>query len=89
MKFIATVHQTNSGFWFIDRWSECYGTIYTWCWNERAREAKEYDDPYKLARPKYKMTREPLMVVSEDRMLENHAHAEEQVFELEHEGFAL
>ena len=56
MKFIATIHQTNSGFWFIDRWSECYGTFYTWCWNERAREAKEYADPLKLARPKFKVT---------------------------------
>lgn len=89
MKFIATVHQTNSGFWFIDRWSECHGTFYTWCWNERAREAKDYDDPFKLARPKYKVTEEPSMIVSEDRMLKNHAHAEEQAFELEHEGFAL
>lgn len=65
MKFVATIHQTNSAFWFIDRWSECHGTFYTWCWNERAREAEEYADPFKLARPKYKVTEEPLMIVSE------------------------
>jgi hypothetical protein len=78
MKFIATIHQTNSGFWFIDHWSECYGTFYTWCWNERAREAKEYADPLKLARPKYRANEEPVVPVGEDRMLEYHAHSEEQ-----------
>ncbi|GAB7330970.1 hypothetical protein MBLNU13_g02480t1 [Cladosporium sp. NU13] len=83
MKFIATVHQINSGFWFIDRWSECHGTFYTWCWNERAKESKEYVDPFKLTRPKSKVTEERL--VGEARMLENHAHTEEQALELKHD----
>lgn len=88
MKFIATIHQTNQGFWFIDRWSEFYGTFYTWCWNERAREFKEYVDPFKLARPKFKVTEEPQVLVSEDRMLESYVHSEEQAFKLKHEDHA-
>jgi hypothetical protein len=71
MKFIATVHQTNSGFWFIDHWSECHGMFYTWCWNERAREIKEYVDPFKLAKPKVKLSDIPVVLVSEDMMLED------------------
>jgi len=85
MKFIATIHQTNSSFWFIDHWSECHGTFYTWCWNERAREAKEYADPLRLARPKYRANEEPVVPVGEDRMLEYHAHSEEQASDVKGE----
>lgn len=56
MKFVADVKKTSSGFWFIDRWSECHGTFYTWCWNERAREYRETVDNFKLAKPKYRAT---------------------------------
>jgi hypothetical protein len=85
MKFIATIHQTNPGFWFIDHWSECHGTFYTWCWNERAREFKEYADPFKLAKPKNSANEEPVVIVSEDRMLEYNAHSGEQVPDVERE----
>jgi hypothetical protein len=78
MKFIATIHQANAGVWFIDHWSECHGTFYTWCWNERARGFKEYADPFKLAKPKNGVNEEPIAIVGEDRMLEYHAHSEEQ-----------
>jgi len=85
MKFMATTHQINSGFWFIDHWSECNGTFYTWCWNERAREFKEYADPFKLAKPKQSTQEAPLVLIGEDRMLENHAHIEEQATDLEYD----
>jgi hypothetical protein len=81
MKFIATIHQTNSGFWFIDHWSECHGTFYTWCWSERAREYKEYADPFSLAKPKQRVRDEAVVPLSEDRMLEEHAHPQEQANE--------
>lgn len=45
LKFVATVKEMSVGLWFIDHWSECYGTYYTWCWNERARGLKEYSKP--------------------------------------------
>ena len=78
MKLIATVHRTNSGLWFIDHWSECHGTFYTWCWNERAREYKEYIDNFKLARLKHRTNGEHIVPVSNDRMLKEHAYGEEQ-----------
>jgi hypothetical protein len=87
MKFIATIHQTNSGFWFIDHWSECHGTFYTWCWNERAREFKEYADPFKLTEPKQKMQGEPTALVGEDRMSEKYADSEEQGTEHERNNY--
>ncbi|KAM0713097.1 hypothetical protein Q7P35_000549 [Cladosporium inversicolor] len=83
MKFVATIHQINSDFWFIDHWSECNGTFYTWCWNERAREFKEYADPFKLAKSKQSMQEAPVVLVSKDRMLEDHAYSEEQATEIE------
>jgi hypothetical protein len=91
MKFIATIHQTDAGFWFIDHWSECHGTFYAWCWNERARGFKEYADPFKLAKPKDSVNEEPVVITSEERMLEYHAHSEEQAPDLQREDitFAL
>jgi hypothetical protein len=77
MKLIATVKKTTSGFWFIDHWSECHGTFYTWCWNERAREYKEYTDPFELAKPKYRAGAEHEVRMGEDRMLEDGGHVEE------------
>lgn len=72
MKFIATIKETNSGFWFIDHWSECHGTLYTWCWNERAREYREYDDPFELAKPKHRAgDKKNTAQVSEKKMLED------------------
>jgi hypothetical protein len=84
MKFIATVKMTSSGFWFIDHWSECHGTFYTWCWNERAREYKEYTDPFELAKPKYRAGAEHAMPMDEDKMLENGGHTEELAIDDEH-----
>jgi hypothetical protein len=89
MKFIATIHQINPGFWFIDHWSECYGTFYTWCWNERAREFKEYADPLKLARPENGVNEEPVVIVSEDRMLEYRAYSEEQAPDVKREDVII
>jgi hypothetical protein len=81
MKFITTVKKTTSGFWFIDHWSECHGTFYTWCWNERAREYKEYTDPFELAKPKYRAGAEDEVRMGEDRMLENGGHVKELTME--------
>jgi hypothetical protein len=81
MKLIATVKKTTSGFWFIDHWSECYGTFYTWCWNERAREYKEYTDPFELAKPKNRAGAEHEVRVGEDRMLESGGAIEELAIE--------
>lgn len=58
MKFVADVKKISSGFWFVDRWSECHGTFYTWCWNERARDYRETVDALKLAKPKYRASHE-------------------------------
>jgi hypothetical protein len=81
MKFIATIKDTSSNstnLWFIDHWSECYGTFYTWCWNERAKEYKENRDPFKLAKPKHKAGNEHVTLMAEDLVLEDTVHAKEQ-----------
>ncbi|KAM0716860.1 hypothetical protein Q7P37_006712 [Cladosporium fusiforme] len=51
LKFMATVKEMNVGLHYIDHWTECHGTFYTWCWNEKARKAKEYDDRFKPHKP--------------------------------------
>jgi hypothetical protein len=68
LKFIATVKGTASGFCFIDYWSECYGTFYTWCWNDKAKDYKEGSDPLKPAKPKNRPA--DVVPLGEDRMLE-------------------
>lgn len=51
LKFTVTVKELNAGLYFIDHWTDCYGTFYTWCWNERARDLKEYGDRFELLKP--------------------------------------
>lgn len=82
MKFIATVKEISwdsTSLWFIDHWSECYGTFYTWCWNERAKEYKENRDPFKLAKPKHEAGNVHVALMGEGTMLENTVHDGEQV----------
>lgn len=70
LKFIATVKGTNTGFCFIDYWSECYGTFYTWCWNDKAKEYKEGSDRLEPAKPKKRPALGDVVPLGEDRMLE-------------------
>ena len=43
MKFVATVEKMECGIYFIDHWWECYGSFYTWCWNEKALALKQHE----------------------------------------------
>lgn len=52
LKLMVTVKEMNVGLHFIDHWSECHGTFYTWCWNERARDFKEYSNHFELVSPR-------------------------------------
>jgi hypothetical protein len=78
LKFIATVKETTAGFYFIDYWSECYGTFYTWCWNDKAKDYKEGTDPLKPSKRKNRSNRGNVAPVGEDRMLEYETPAAEQ-----------
>jgi len=82
LKFIATVKETSAGLCFIDYWSECYGTFYTWCWNDKAKDYKEGNNPLQLAKPKNLPAYEtfaPLIEapLNKNRMLEYEALAAE------------
>lgn len=88
MKFIATVKRISPGFWYIDHWTECHGTFYTWCWNERAREYKEYDDKFKLKERKDLANAAHGVPITDDRMLEmlqNSLHIEGLTTSSEHQ----
>lgn len=52
MKLIATVDKMDCGLYFIDHWSECYGSFYTWCWNEKAMDRKQRGGSLQLIKPK-------------------------------------
>lgn len=89
LKFIATVKETDAGFCFIDYWSECYGTFYTWRWNEKAKDYKEGSDRLKKRdKPKKRLTDSGTAPLGEDRMLEYEAPALDEDRMLEHEDSA-
>jgi hypothetical protein len=75
LKFTATVKETNTGFCFIDYWSECYGSFYTWRWNDKAKDYKEGSNPLKRAKPKNRPTYSDVAPLEENRMLEHEAPA--------------
>jgi hypothetical protein len=83
LKFIATVKETNAGFCFIDYWSECYGSFYTWRWNDKAKDYKEGSNPLKRAKPKNRPTYSDVVPLDEDRMLEYETSAQQQDVGLE------
>lgn len=86
MKFVAAVSTLTSGFHFIDHWSECYGTFYTWCWNEKAKVCKERNDPYELAKVKLPVIYENAVPMGEDKMLEYEGLLSKDVVESQSSG---
>jgi len=81
LKIIATVKETNAGLNFIDYWSECYGTFYTWRWNDKAKDYKEGINPLKPANPKsHPLSYSDITPVDKNRMLEYEALAAEHDF---------
>ena len=78
LKFIATVKETSAGFCFVDYWSECYGSFYTWCWNDKAKDHKEGSNFLKRAKVKNRQAHSDVAPLSENKMLEYESSTQQQ-----------
>lgn len=80
LKFIATIKETSASFCFIDYWSECYGSFYTWCWNDKAKDYKEGSNPLQPAKSKNRLAHRDNFTapLDEDKMLEHATVAQQQ-----------